>query len=479
MRHVLLVLAAGVVAALSLPPWGFWPLAVLGLAGLYRLLEDQAPRRRVMLGWVFGLGFFGVGWFWFGEFSLPGALLSILFESLFLGAAAFVVPPRRGRALAFPAALVLAEVLRGAWPFEGLPLAGIALGQVGGPLAPAARWGGGLALLALATAAAVALLHGSRRQARAAGAAVLVAVLGAGAGAIAPDGGPDRGRLDVALVQGGGRRGYRAADSDPALVEEAHFAATEEGVDGDFDVVLWPEDVIDVEEGITTSPEGDDLALLADALDTTLVVGVTEGEGTDGFRNAAVAWGPDGRLVDRYEKVRRVPFGEYIPFRGIVEDVGDVSDVPRDAIKGDGPGVLDTPAGRLGVLISYEVFFNDRGRAAVRTGAEVLLVPTNAASFSTSQVPEQELAAARLRARETGRWLAQAGPTGYTAVVDPNGRVLQRTALGKRGVLTAALEVRTGRTLFVRWGDVPAIVLAAVLLLAGLAIQARTARQQN
>jgi apolipoprotein N-acyltransferase len=173
--------------------------------------------------------------------------------------------------------------------------------------------------------------------------------------------------------------------------------------------------------------------------------------------------------------VRRVPFGEYIPFRSIVDKVGDLSAVPADAIKGTGPGLLPTPAGRLGVLISYEVFFNDRSRKAVAAGAEVLLVPTNAASFSTSQVPTQELAAARLRALESGRWLAQAGPTGYSAVVSPDGEVLRRSRLGARQVLTARLHARHGRTLFDRWGDVPLAVLAGLGVLVGLVIQARTA----
>ena len=77
--------------------------------------------------------------------------------------------------------------------------------------------------------------------------------------------------------------------------------------------------------------------------------------------------------------------------------------IPRDAVAGEGPGLLRTDAGDLGVVISFEVFFADRARAAVNAGGRVLLVPTNAASFTTSQVPAAELAAARLRAVEHGR----------------------------------------------------------------------------
>src|SRR5205807_9327393 len=97
--------------------------------------------------------------------------------------------------------------------------------------------------------------------------------------------------------------------------------------------------------------------------------------------DAAVAWGPGGRIVGRYDKVRRVPFGEYVPLRGLVRHLADLSAVPRDARPGRGPGLLRTPAGPLGVLVSYEVFFEDRARAAVGAGGEVLLVPTNASSY--------------------------------------------------------------------------------------------------
>lgn len=478
MPRYLLALFAGVLVALSLPPWGWWPLAFVGLALLYRVVERRSPRGRLLLGWLFGVGMFGIGWFWFGEFTGPGAVLSIAAESLFMGVAMVLVPPNAGRVAAFPAAIVLAEAARGAWPFEGLPLAGVALGQVAGPLAPFARVGGGLGLLLLSALLAVAVAETARRRVRVGAIAVVGVLVAVGAGMVAPDGGPDGRAIDTTIVQGGGRRGFRAVESNPTDVEQAHFA-TSERLEPGADLVVWPEDVIDIEDPVEFTDEGAALRALATRLDTTLVVGVVEGEGTDRFRNTAVAWGPDGDMLGTYEKVRRVPFGEYIPFRGLVGRVGDISAVPADAIKGKGVGLLRTPAGRLGVLISYEVFFNDRNRKAIDAGAEVLLVPTNAASFSTTQVPTQELAAARLRALEAGRWLAQAGPTGYSGIIDPEGRIRQRSVLGARQMMTGRLYARHGRTLFVRWGDAPLIALAALGLLAGLTLQARAAASRD
>ena len=77
-----------------------------------------------------------------------------------------------------------------------------------------------------------------------------------------------------------------------------------------------------------------------------------------------------------FEKVHRVPFGEYVPFRGLFSHLANLDAVPRDAIPGRGSGLMRTPAGPLGILVSYEVFFADRGRSSVRAGAQLLVVPT-------------------------------------------------------------------------------------------------------
>ncbi|HEY0399610.1 MAG TPA: apolipoprotein N-acyltransferase, partial [Acidimicrobiia bacterium] len=208
-------------------------------------------------------------------------------------------------------------------------------------------------------------------------------------------------------------------------------------------------------------------------LGATVVAGVVEDVGSDRFRNAAVAWSPAGVIVARYDKVHRVPFGEYIPGRSLFRHVANLDLVPRDAIAGHGPGVLGTPAGPLGTVISYEVFFEDRARSAIHAGGELLIVPTNASSYQTSQVPAQEVAAAQLRAWETGRDTLQAAPTGFSALIDHDGRVLARTTLGRQKAITGQLTLRHGRTLFVLLGDIPVLVLAVIGLIAGIRLAAR------
>ena len=137
------------------------------------------------------------------------------------------------------------------------------------------------------------------------------------------------------------------------------------------DLVVWPENVVDVDAPLPSTAEGRALADLARRLGAPLVVGAVESVDEAHFANYSAVVEPDGTWGDRYDKVQRVPFGEYVPFRGLTNALsGGVVDrlVPKDAIAGDGPATLDTPVGRLGVVISWEVFFERRVRDAVRDG---------------------------------------------------------------------------------------------------------------
>ena len=430
---------------------------------MFASLDDGRPRRRdrFACGLAAGIGLYLPGLWWMRDFSLPGFVVALALEAGIMGAGLALVRRPSG----FPAALVLVEAIRGAWPFGGLPISGIDLGQVDGPLAGAARIGGRLLLVALVGIGGAALLRvWQRRWWRGlAGAGTLVVV--ALAGAVAPDGRPTR-TISVAVVQGGGPRGVRAVERDPGPVFDRHVEETG-AVPGPVDLVLWPEDVVDVDTDVGATPEGRRLSELARTLGTTLVAGVVEDAGLDHFRNAAVAWGPDGALVDRYEKVHRVPFGEYVPARAVLDKLADLSAIPRDAVAGRGPATVDTPVGRLGVVISYEVFYADRTRDAVRHGGRLILVPTNASSYRDAQIPAQEVAVARLRAIETGRWVVQAAPTGYSAIIDHRGRVLSRSGLGGPAVLSAATGLRRGSTMFVVLGPAPWVIAGVAVLLVG------------
>jgi apolipoprotein N-acyltransferase len=462
-------LAGGLLLAASLPPWpvstGAWPLGLAGAALLFVALDGRRPRGRLAVGMAAGLGLYLPGLWWMRDFSLPGYVVAMVMEAAILAVGMAAIPSRPGwrRAVAFPAALVLVERVRATWPFGGLPISGIDLGQVNGPLGGAARIGGRLLLVALIGVGGVAVAALARQRWRAGMAAAGIVVVVAVAGWVAPDGSPD-GRMAVAAVQGGGPRGVRAVETDPGPVFERHFLAAST-VRPPVDLVLLPEDVLDVGGDVAGTPEDSRLAELSRALGTTIVVGVVEDVAGHRFRNASVAYGPDGTRIDRYDKVHRVPFGEYVPARGFFGSFADLSAIPRDAVVGHGPATLDIPAGRMAVVISYEVFFDDRVRAGVRAGGRMVLVPTNASSYRDAQVPSQEVVAAQLRALETGRWVVQAAPTGYSAVIDQRGRVRARSGLGGPAVLWADVRLRSGATVFTTLGPWPEVVLAVAALL--------------
>lgn len=458
-------LVGGGLIALSLPPVGVWPLGIAGLALLGHLLAGRRARARALIGFVGGLGLYGVTLWWMTVFNFAGGVLVMALEASFLTLAAVATPPGRGRTAGWIGAIVAQEWLRGAVPFGGVPMGGIAIGQAGGPLVPAARVGGALLVAGLAAAAGVALEGLIRAVAArrwrweiAAAIPVLFAVV---LGLSAPDGGSGP-ALRVALVQGGGTRGLRAIHSSADAVVQAAFD-TSATIRPPVDVILWPEDVVALDGPVAGSPIGARIGQVASTYHAPLLAGVTEDVGPDRFRNAQVVWNEQGAIVDRYDKVHRVPFGEYVPGRSFVSRLVSLAVIPRDAIPGTGTGLVTTDRGRFGVVISFEVFFSGRARAAIRAGGEVLLGPTNTASYRSAQVPASEVATARLRAWETGRDVLLAAPTGYSAAIDPDGRVAQRSVLGARQVVSAVVRRRSGRTPYVQWGDGPTLLAALAL----------------
>jgi apolipoprotein N-acyltransferase len=132
-------------------------------------------------------------------------------------------------------------------------------------------------------------------------------------------------------------------------------------------------------------------------------------------------------------------------------------------------------------MISFEVFFDERARSGVRSGGQILVVPTNTASYRSTQVPTQEVAADRMRAWETGRWLVQVTPTGYTTVVSPTGRVLRRSHLDAATVVEATVPRRSGFTVYDHIGDMPValIALCGWAAVAGTALTRRRRRDRS
>lgn len=464
-RPVVRAIAAGLLLAGSLPPWGWWPLAFGGIALLDRLLAGAPAKQRLLRGSIVGWTLFTPTIFWISQLTAPGYVIAVVFFGFLLGLFCLAVPPDAGRSLGLVGAWVLCESLRTAWPFGGVPLSLLAVGQVGGPLASVARVGGVLLIAAVTVALGVALSAAVARNWRKAGALSLAALAVVALAMVAPKGEPTGEEIEIAFVQGGGPQGTRAINTDRRKVFERHLEASEEVPDG-MDLVLWPENVVDTDFDVQDAKEGTELQALARRLGAPLSVGTVEGVSETNFRNSQQVIDADGTWGDRYVKVQRVPFGEWVPFRSLIEKVAPDTLAARDATISTQSGLLRTDAAPLGTAISWEVFFGHRVRSAVEAGGEIIYNPTNGSTYTGTFVQTQQVASSRLRAIENGRWLVQVSPTGFSAFVSPEGEVQQRTGTKERAVRHQAVPLRTGFTWYTRFGDAPTRLLA-VLLIAG------------
>ena len=487
---------------LSLPPWGLWPLAPVGLGLWLRFCNRHAERwrDRLEVAGAFWLGAYLLALFWMTELTVPGWLAAVPVETLIMALPASFIGPRGWRrAATVPAALALGEAVRWRVPFGGVPMSNLALGQVDGPWLGTAVLAGPLAVIALVGVGAVVVERVCAREWRAVSWPALVA-LGVPIAALAIPSTTVDATVSAAVVQAGGELGTnvdtpqrsvrsRHLDTVAAWLDDAARNTGNAGAlqasasrnadeiadgaaaDGSgVDLMVWSESSNSSDAPLEESPQLAELEALAQALDAVLIANFYERTADNQrFRNATVAIDPAAGLSDRYDKAHLVPFGEYVPLRSLVDPFADLSLIAREAIAGEGPGVLATSLGDLAAVTSFEVYFSDLVRDGVRAGGHIVVNPTLASSYSTSVVPAQSLGSARLRAVETGRWVLQSSTTGYSAIVAPTGEVIRRSELRESVVLTAEAELRSGTTPAAALGSWPLIAISlAVVICAGL-----------
>ena len=471
-------LGSGALVAFSLPPWGWWPLAFIGIAIFARITTSGITRKRTqfLLGTIFAFGWFAPGMCWMWFLTPPGYVIAVILFAAFHGVASVVGSRSMYPLVALPLAHALAETFRFSFPFGGVPLASLAISQSASPLVGIVRIGGPLLLtfcvLQIGFALSQLVVAPKMKHLAVFGAIVALVVC---AGIVAPNGSDTGETRTIAAVQGGGPQGTLAINTNPRDVVERHLAATRAITSTNLDMVIWPENVIDVAD-FYDSVERTEIAEQAARLNAPFVVGITEDMNARYFTNAQIVVNEDGTLGDRYDKVRRVPFGEFVPLRGLLETLGaPVDRIPRDALAGSDIAQLQVDDTTVGVVISWEVFFSGRANEGVEAGGSLLVNPTNGSSYTGTILQTQQIASSRLRAIENGRWLVQVSPTGFSAFISPTGEVFDRTGVSEQRVLERTINLRSGRTLYSNLGDLPFIVLM-VAVLGSLAFIARKRR---
>lgn len=275
----------------------------------------------------------------------------------------------------------------------------------------------------------------------------------------------------AALLQPNISQEMRWDNENLLLIYQRMMDMTQRAIAGGVAVVIWPESTVPLSYS-STDFYREGIESLSATHDVDIILGSVAEAPDDPTRlwNAAFLVS-GGKTVGHYDKIKLVPFGEYVPLRKmlffaekLVRAVGEFQF-----------GTNDRPLrGQFayGPAICYEIVFPQITRRQVRNGADVLVTITNDAWYDGTAAPRQHLDQARLRAIESDRYLLRAGTTGISALVDPAGRILEELPMGQTGIIYAEFQPRTSVTPYVRFGDWFAWLAAAVVL-SGMVVTTR------
>ncbi|MCX5055184.1 MULTISPECIES: apolipoprotein N-acyltransferase [unclassified Streptomyces] len=474
-RSVISVLA-GALPVFAFPAPSLWWFAYVALIPWIVLVRSAPTGKRAAYdGWCGGFGYLVAVHHWL----LPSLHVFIFLIAALLGALwapwGWLVRrllsgvPGPGRVIAalvvLPSAWLAVELVR-SWQGLGGPW-GI-LGSSQWQVQPALRLAsvGGvwlLSFLVVAVNVSFAVLV-SVRESRVPAVAGLVATAAATSAAWVWSPRPDvDGRVRIAVVQPGVVDGTDSADQ--RFDREERLARQLAGQN--VDLVVWGESSVGFDLG--DRPDlAKRIAALSRGTGADILVNVdARRSDRPGIYKSSVLVGPDGLTGDRYDKMRLVPFGEYVPFRsalGWATSVGKAAD--EDRRRGTEQVVMNVGHGlRVGPMVCFESAFPDMSRHLVDDGADVLIAQSSTSSFQHSWAPEQHASLAALRAAETGRPMVHATLTGVSAVYGASGQRLGSwLGTGSSSAEVFDIPLAHGTTAYVRYGDWP--VHGALLILA-------------
>jgi apolipoprotein N-acyltransferase len=483
-------LVGGLCAWLAFPNHDIWWLAPIGVALLAVAARGQRARIGALVGFIGGLAYFLPLLHWSGVYvgTLPWLSLAVL-EALYVAVLGLVLPMAwrtRFAPVAIAGLWVAQEALRDRTPYGGFPWARLAFSQSDAPTLHLAALGGApLVTFAVALTGALLAMAVVRIGRPPLGAALAlggVAVMACGLLVPLPTGGRN---IQVAGVQGDVPKAGLDFDDQRAAVLDLHAKGTEQmaaqiaaGSRVQPDIVIWPENASDLDPYQQLDARATIQAAVAAVGAPTLVGSVLDNP-PGRLSNVSIVWDPQTGPGAEYLKRHPVPFGEYIPSRAFFRHFsGKVDLVARDFVSGHKVGELQLGPAKVGVAICFEVAYDSLLRDTVDHGAQLLVVQTNNATFGYTDEAAQQLAMSRLRAVEHGRAVAHISTVGISALIAPDGRVLQRTKLFAPALLQAALPLRSSLTVSDRLGVWPEVALS-LLGIGGVAVGALSSRRRR
>jgi apolipoprotein N-acyltransferase len=493
---------AGALLWLSFPPRHLWFLAPVGVALLVVVLRGRGVRAGFAYGYAAGLGYLLPLLPWVGIYvgALPWVALAA-FEAVavgLFGVGVALVGRRPGAPVWIACAWVTTEALRSRVPLGGFPWGRLAFSQPQGPLLALASLGGAPGLsftVALMGAGAASLLtRRPRPVVTTVGGVLAVALPVLVALTLTPtlDNPASATSTSVAVIQGNVPRLGLDFNAQRAAVLNNHVAETERlaaavaaGTAPAPTLVVWPENASDIDP-LRDPTAAAALTRAAQAVGVPILVGTVLGNPDGTTRNTVLVWDPVTGPGAQVDKRVLVPFGEYLPARALAEKLSPYAARAGHFVPGSGDGTLTLNGVRLAVAICYEVAFDNLVGDSVRAGAQIITVPSNNATFGRSDMTYQQLAMSQVRAVEHGRTVLVAATSGVSAVINPQGHVVDQTGVFTAATLSDRVVLRSDLTLATRLGAIPelAMVLAFTLALLtppalGLARRRRQQQQQQ
>lgn len=447
MVALLLSALSGALLSAAFEPVGKWWVAPIAIAAhMYAL---SISRKKVLSSFLFAVTLNLIVLHWSSTFvgSLPWVILAVGMSIFYLPLALV----SKWGMTAYPLLYILLEELRNRFPFGGFGWVRVAYTQADSPFSKIAAIGGASALSALTLLIALILFFVTQRRISVITFLPFLLIL-------IPVNLSTTGNATVLMIQGNVPTLGLDFNSRAKAVFNNHFEKTQEEIakDPKVDFILWPENSVDVDPFLNT-----DVNASLNSIQQPLIIGAILNKGSSLY-NTSILWG--GELPDTYIKQHLTPFGEYIPLRSLARIISPLVDEVEDFSPGDGGKTFSIGEIKVAPVICYELIDDDLLRQAA-ADSNILAVQTNSATFGMSAESAQQLSITRVRAIEHGRNIASVSTTGYSAIINSSGKVVEQTAMGSADSIRAEVGLIEGQTPRDAAGDWALIGVLVTLLL--------------
>ena len=447
MVNLLLSALSGLLLSAAFEPIALWWLAPIALAlAMYALANSE---RRYLSVLTFALTFNLVLLHWTSTYvgSLPWIILATGLTLFYLP---LIAVQRLGISY-FPLIFIVLEEIRNHFPFQGFGWARIAYSQADAPYAKIAAHGGAVALSAITVLIGLSIYRLSQKR-------IQMLMLLPIALILIPINMETTDITKALLIQGNVPKLGLDFNSRAQEVFDNHVKETKVALQNNekVDFILWPENAVDVDPFRNT-----EIFETLNAFTTPLIVGAIVNRDKE-ILNTSIFWTKEQQNV--YVKQHLTPFGEYIPLRSLASKISPLVGDVRDFSPGDESTIFTIGAAKIAPIICFELL-DDQILQDGAKSSNLFAVQTNSATFGDSAESAQQLQITRIRAIEHSRNILSVSTTGYSAVIDYNGEVKQKTAMGTAEHLYAEVDLISSTSPRDRYGDWALVITLIWLLL--------------